>query len=127
MNNQGSILEVLPESLTNSSNEILTLSYSLLDKNKLKIDADISFTSTNLPDSELLSRSSWGYYFKCVAKNTAGGVVGGAAAGCVGGYLAPAPAVCASGAGVGAFTGRHWNWSRFSLWVLVRNESGGKK
>ncbi|XCB29277.1 hypothetical protein RQN30_08475 [Arcanobacterium hippocoleae] len=105
--NQGNILEVLPMSITTSSNKILALTYSIIDKTLLRVDADISsaLSIANPANPVPLSRSGWGDYFNCVAKNMAGGIVGGAAAGCVGGYLAPTPAACATGAGVGAVTG----------------------
>lgn len=106
--NQGNALEILPESLTSPTNEVLNFTYSIIDKNQVRVEADRNFLSpisTNSPDIMMLSRSSLGDYFKCVGKNIVGGLVGGAAAGCLGGYLAPAPAVCGTGAGVGAATG----------------------
>ncbi|MGV9183305.1 hypothetical protein [Arcanobacterium canis] len=108
LDNQGKALEILPEFLTSPTNEVLNFTYSIIDKNQVRVETDRNFSSpisTNSPDVMTLSRSGWGDYFKCVGKNIAGGLVGGAAAGCLGGYLAPAPAVCGTGAGVGAATG----------------------
>ncbi|MEW6881061.1 hypothetical protein [Trueperella pyogenes] len=114
-NNQGHVLEILPQSLTSPTHEVLNFTYSITDKNQVRVEVNKDFSSSIATNSlaakiysrssMMLSRSSWGDYFKCVGKNIAGGFVGGAAAGCLGGYLAPAPAVCGTGAGVGAATG----------------------
>lgn len=87
----------MPEMLTDASGQTVKVTYSI------NANGSLSVSKATLVSGRT-AFFGWRAYGSCVAKNAAGGVVGGAAAGCLGGWLGFIPQACSAGAGIGAVT-----------------------